>query len=447
MRNESLVIAVFVLALSGCGLLKKTGDAADGGATASSSDADIPTGKAATNASGSSVTTIAGIGDVPAWAQDKGSTAKCTPSAAAKAKFKAIEKGDDPQLIAGAADVASMSKEVGADECFASRKGLAEALNNGGYKRYGVKKYDEASRFWRTSLTVRPAFLLARYNLACGLALAGKGKDAVGQIVEIARASAEGDATAANFLEKARTDDDLKTVRDDPALKEALKATQGNLVGPRKGSSEPEVGAKAIPLLPEEFRKVKDTSNVTPGGVVTFKPAVVNIWTWRPEAATELVVTTLTDDPATLGKPRGDLNNAYGGLAIYRRDAEKLSLLTARKTGESPPAVAAGRNNSLAYSFEAPCGTLTGAVSFVGGKIVVHERTCQDLSGAPSPAPAPSKPAASPAKKCKAGEILAADECVLKCDSDAPKCPAGKKCDFARFRDESGNSTGAFICQ
>lgn len=50
-------------------------------------------------------------------------------------------------------------------------------------------------------------------------------------------------------------------------------------------------------------------------------------------------------------------------------------------------------------------------------------------------------------KKCKAGEILAADECALKCDPDAPKCPASKRCDVARFRGETGDFVVEHICQ
>lgn len=445
MRHAVVIAAALFFTLPGCDLLKKKAGA-DAGSAAAAGDADAPAAKAAANTA-PGARTIEGIGEVPTWSPDKGSTAKCTPSPGARTRFKAIEKGDDPLLIAGTADVPGLSKEVGADECFASRKGLAEALNNGGYKRYGVKKFDEASRFWRASLTVRPAFLLARYNLACGLALAGKGKEAVAQIVEIAHASAEGDAGASNFLEKSKSDDDLKSVRDDALFKEALRASQGNLVGPRKGSSEPELGAKAIPLLPEEFRKVKDTMGVTTTGVVTYKPAVVNIWTWRPDSANELVVTTITDDPATLGKPRGDLNFNYGALAVYRRDGEKLTLLLSRKTGESPPAVAAGKNGTVAYSFEHACGTLTGVLSFAGSKVAVKEKTCQELSsGAPSPSAAAPSPV-SPAKGCKAGEILAADECALKCDPGAPRCPAGKKCDVARFRGEGGGFITEHICQ
>jgi hypothetical protein len=368
------------LALAGCDLKKLKGGASGGGTAASAADGGAPTTKAAGSKPQDGVHAVDGVGDVPAWAPDQGKSAKCAPSAAAQARFKAIEKGDDAHLVAGTADVAGLVKEVGAEECFASRKGLAEALNNGGYKRYGLKKFDEAARFWRASLTVRPAFLLARYNLACGLGLAGKGKDAVTEILEIARAAKEGDASASNFLEKAMTDDDLKSVREDATFKEALRASQGGLVGPRKGSSEPEVGRKAIPLLPEEFRKVKDTAGVSDTGFITFKPAVVNIWTWRPSKDTELMVTSITDDPATLGKPRGgDFGFFYGAIAVYRRDGEKLTLLISRKTGEAPPAVAAGKNNTVAYTFEQACGTLSGPLTWNGRNVEVKEKTCQDL--------------------------------------------------------------------
>lgn len=376
MRNHWLV-AVSLLSLAGCDLLKKKG-ADDAGAAAAVADAAAPSPKVAGGATVAGAQ-IEGVGDVPAWSPDKGGAARCDPSAVAKAKFKALEKGDDAAITAGTADVAALLKDTGADACFTARKGLTDALNNGGYKRYGAKKFDEASRWWRAALTVRPAALLPRYNLACGLGLSGKGKDAVTEILEIARAAKEGDASASNFLEKAKTDDDLKSVRDDPNFKDALKLSQGVLIGPRKGSSEPEVGAKAIPLLPEEFRKVKDTTGAAASGFVTFKPAVVNIWTWHPNASTELVVTTVIDDITMLGKPRGDLAPGYGGLAVYRRDGEKLTLLSSHKTGPFVPAVAAGKNGAVAYTFEQGCGTLSGSITVSGKNVEFHEKTCQDL--------------------------------------------------------------------
>lgn len=380
-RDSSLRLALTLsstVLIAGCGLLDKK-QGADGGAATSTADGGAPNAKAASaGAQGSAgVHTVEGVGDIVAWAPDKGNLSRCRTTAEATARFKAIEKGDDPQLIAGTADAAALTKEVGGDVCFASRRSLAEALNNGGYKRYGLKKFDEASRFWRTSLAVRPAFLLARYNLACGLALAGHGKDAVTEILEIARASKEGDASASNFLEKAKSDDDLKSIREDATFKEALHVSQGTLIGPRKGTSEPEVGQKAIPLLPEEFRKLNEKLGGT--GVTTFKPAIVNIWTWHPDKTTELVATTITDDPARLGKPHGDAEVTYGALAVYRRDGDKLVLLLAHKTADLPPALAAGKNGTIAYTFEAACGTLSGTLTWNGKTVDVKEKRCEDL--------------------------------------------------------------------
>ncbi|CAN5923988.1 hypothetical protein BH11MYX4_BH11MYX4_06360 [soil metagenome] len=372
--RSSFLLAASVLALVGCDLLKK--NAKDDAGAAATADAAAPSVKAA-SAGAIGGAQISGVGEVPAWAPDKGGTAKCDPSAAAKARFKALEKGDDAAVTAGTADVAALVTEVGAETCFAARKGLAEALNNGGYKRYGAKKFDEANRWWRASLTARPSFLLARYNLACGLGLSGKGKDAVLEILEIARAAKEGDASASNFLEKAKSDDDLKSVRDDPNFKDALKLSQGTLIGPRKGASEPEVGKQALPLLPAEFRRMTDTSGITEGGVVTFKPAVVNIWTWHPTPSTELVVTTVIDDIAMVGKPRGDLSPGYGALAVYRRDGEKLTLLLAHKTGQFVPAIAAGKNGALAYTFDLGC-TISGTLTSNGKTVERREKTCQD---------------------------------------------------------------------
>ena len=289
-------------------------------------------------------------------------------SADARAKLAPIDKGDDADLAAGTADVAALSKSVGADTCGAARRALATALNDGGFQRYQKKKYDDANHLWRAALSVRPAMVLARYNLACGLALAGKPKDAVAEVVEIAR--------AANMLEKAKSDDDLKSVRDDADFKAALGASNAGLVGPRK---EPETAAKATPLLPTEYKRVKD--EITGEGFVTYKPAVTGFWTWRPNAQTELLVATIVDDPAKLGKPKGDMNQDYGAVAVFKREGEKLKLLFAKKTGESPPSVAAGpgQSGSVLYTWDEPCGSLSGVLTYVGTNVESHDKKCEDL--------------------------------------------------------------------
>lgn len=318
---------------------------------------------------------VDGLGEVPAWAPDK-TTKHCALDPAIKPRLDALKKGD-AAVGAGTANVAALVKELGADTCFLNRRALAQALNDGGFALYGAKKLDEANRHWRAALVVRPSLVLARYNLACGLALSGKADAAVNQIAELARAAGEGDASASNSLEKAKSDKDLESVRAQPAFQAALKASSGGLVGPRK---EPETAAKAVALLPDDLRKAKDELGVTKTGTVVYKPAVTNFWTWRPDASTELLVATVVDDPAKLGKPKADLNQDWGAIAVYRRDAAgKPTLLTVRKTGESPPSVAAGKDGGVTYSFEQPCGALSGTLSWNGTSIDLKEKNCRDL--------------------------------------------------------------------
>lgn len=140
---------------------------------------------------------------------------------------------------------------------------------------------------------------------------------------------------------------------------------------------------------------------------------------------------------------------AQGGLSAT---AATATAATAVATAGSAPKAApkgcpAGQISfiGLGCAVECPndsdCKKVPGT-SCVGGQFVEEPggtnhigRACMKTAGLPAP------------KKCKAGEILAADECALKCDMDKPKCPAGKKCDMARFRGETGDFQVEAICQ
>jgi hypothetical protein len=127
---------------------------------------------------------------------------------------------------------------------------------------------------------------------------------------------------------------------------------------------------------------VRDTVGATPtgGGTITYKPAVTDFWTWHPDASTELLVARIVDDPAKLGMPKADLHMDYGAIGIFRRDAVgKLTLLTVRKTGYALPTLAAGKNGALLYSFEQVCGALSGALSWDGTSVGLHEKNCREL--------------------------------------------------------------------
>lgn len=363
---RALVCGVVALVLvAGCDKLKgKVGASGDAGAVAVTAEAGAAP-VASSAAAGM-------VGDVPAWAPDKPS-AKCTMSPAAKGKIGPLAKGDGAAALA---DVPKLVAETGADTCFPTRKSLAQALNDGGFKKYSAKDLESAKTFWRAALMVRPSMVIARYNYACALALTNKPQEAVAQIAELARVAGE-DPAAQNYLEKSKSDDDLKSVRSDPAFQKALSASNATLVGPRK---EPETAAKAIALLPEDYRKKKVSTDFVPSGVMTYKPAVQHFWTWRPGASTELLVATIVDDPGHAGQPKGDTNFDYGAIAVFRREGDKLTLLKAQKTGESPPtAVGAGKGNTVTYAFDEACGGLTGTLSWNGSGVVVKEKTCQDL--------------------------------------------------------------------
>jgi len=366
------LVFVFIAAV-GCQRSNQSGNAAPSASAATTQTASVAASASAAPAVGGS-RKVADVGDIPAWAADP-TGGKCTVDAASKTLIQSLSKGADKTLSDGSADVAALIAKTNAASCAATRAQLTNALNDGGYERYKAKAYTEADRWWRAALVVRPLAMTPRYNLACGLALAGKPKDAVWAIQQIATAAMAGNASAVNFLEKSKSDDDLKTLRDDADFKEALavaNVTAGVLAGPRK---EPETSAATVKLLPfYEFWRARDHVLHT---WIVYSPAVVSVWTWRPDASTELLVTTIIDDPAKLGKPKGDMNQDYGAIAVLQRDAGNLKLLFSHKTGESPPSVAA-KNKDVAYSFDTPCGTVNGTLAWKSGSVVMDENSCGD---------------------------------------------------------------------
>ena len=327
---------------------------------------------------------IEGVGDVPAWALDR-TTKRCSTSAETRAKLDAIAKGSDAtlatSLAAGSTDVTTLANDVGADACIATRRALANALTEAGRARYEAKKTDEANRFWRAALTVRPSLVIARYYLARGLALAGKPEATAVQLSELARAAQAGDANAVNFLGSVKDDKDFASVREQAAFEAAVGAADAGSPHRLAPLKRPEVFASAVALLPEEFKKLQDDIGATPNrAIVTFKPALTNVWSWQTDAAGDLLVASVVDDPKRVGQPKADVTLDYGAIAVLRRDTSgKLTLLTVRKTGYAQPAVAAGKNGSVIYSFEQVCGGLSGTLTWNGTSVDMNEKSCRDL--------------------------------------------------------------------
>ncbi len=314
---------------------------------------------------------VAGVGKIPAYAKDATVTDKCTTPSPIATKIKAYEKGDDASITDGTADLAKLDADVAGSCRLTAPKALASALNDGGMKHYAKGKMEEANRWWRAALTIRPANAISRYNLACGLAKDGKKDDAVWALQQLGLQAKDGDESAANFLEKAKSDADLESVRGEADFKAAVKMSDGAWVGPRR---ESETSKEAVKLLPKDFLT---TTHPATEEKWTYKPALLDLWTWRPDADHEFLVAQLTDDPAMVGKPKGDLNVAYGAIAVFQRDASwKLSLVASKKLGEEPPKVAHTKANTVEAVGQNMCGDNKATLSFAGGKVVMTVKEC-----------------------------------------------------------------------
>ena len=348
---------------------KKSGDDGD-------DDKGASTSKKATGAR-----KIAGV-DVPAWAEQAAIKDKCKPSADDQAKLTKLQKGDDATITDGSVDLDALKKDVASD-CAQAVPKLAMALNSGGYMHYTKKKYDEADRWWARALVIDPSLEVARYNLACGLALEGKDADAVWTFQQLAAAADDGDAAASNYLDKAKTDKDVDSLRDEAGFTEALTHAQGGLVGPRK---EPEIASALPALLPADWKSGTVDDGLGNDVKVTYKPTLVDVWTWRPDKDTELLVGRVVQDPSMAAKisstpqMQWDVPETWGGIVVMRLgDNKKVELLHAHQlTNNAPYAVAAGKNGSVVYSFlYGPMGgqSVNGTLLWQGGKVVAHDPT------------------------------------------------------------------------
>ena len=261
-------------------------------------------------------------------------------SAAAKPRLEAIAKATDPALTAGTADVSALVKEVGADTCFATRRALATALFDGGSSRYAAKSYEEATRYWRAlrSSSVPRSWSRATTSRA--------GSRSRASASTRSRRSPSSHARPPQVRPTLRS----RSRRRRPTRISRASASDACVPDGARGSlgREPRRAAQGAGYRREGRRcscpttsaRVKDKVGATPtgGGIITYKPAVTDFWTWHPDASTELLVATIIDDPAKRGVPKPDLHMDYGAIGIFKRDAAgKLTLLTVRKTGYTLP--------------------------------------------------------------------------------------------------------------
>lgn len=356
---------------SGDSATPSTSSVASASASTSSS---VPAHQVEVDAGGSDAGVVAmhaidGLGEVPLWAPETNRSA-CYTTKEQGARIEELAKGGDATIGDGTADLGKLAADASGG-CFVAVRALAKALDRGGQVVLGKKQLVAAERWFRAALLVRPSFASARYDLARALALDAKPNDAVWAIAELARAARANDASALALLEQAKTDDAFAKVRAEPTFAQALEATNnGVLIGPRK---DPQIAAEGVKLLPLSF---SIGANVGGSGPRHYKPAVVDVFTWHPAPSVELFVATLVHDPASIGKPKADVNSDYGGVAVFRRTDGKLTLLFSEKLGEAPPAIAAGKNGTILLGYQEQCGDLKGALKWKNDAVESLQTSC-----------------------------------------------------------------------
>jgi hypothetical protein len=313
---------------------------------------------------------VPGLGKVPLWAPEH-RRPPCEFPTGASDRIVAIAKGNEPTISDGSADLLAFITEVGG-RCSSAERALAQSFFEGGEKLWAQKKFTEANRWQRAALVAWPQHDGARYDIARGLVRMGDPDDAVWAISELARAAKDNDPEASNFLERAKTDDELKSLRDQQAFKDAAAASFGALVGPRNDAA---LAAQIPKLLPGEYRLGPKPN----GGMRQYHPTTIDIWTWRPDASTELVLARLICDPAVLDQPKMDVSSDYGALAVFRRDGTKLDLLWASKTGYDFPAIAPTKSGGVVYKFPEACGDLKGVLHWKDGAVEAKSQSCNEL--------------------------------------------------------------------
>jgi hypothetical protein len=376
MKPSLLVAGAFILSVLACKQESEQPKAAGAAPSAVSSAAQAPAPTAsAADTLAPVARDVASVGSVPAFAEARQLAGACEPKD--RARLERLRRGEDDAVTAGTASVDQLVSGVFGG-CEAARTDLAKALNEGGLQHHKSKRYGEATRWWTTALRVDPSHIRARYNLACALALSGKREDSLWALSELSRAAGAGNGQAAEQLQKARTDSDLESLHALPRFAKIVAATSASdagtagLSGPRK---DPTLSAGAVKLLPREFHEVY-ASDIKQN--VKYKPALVDVRTWIPEAGTEILVATLIDDLGRIGRGLNDINNHYAGIAAFRRKDGKLTLLYAKKIGDELPTVTLGKGGTVAYSSELECGITRGSLAWAGGHLSVKHEDCVD---------------------------------------------------------------------
>jgi hypothetical protein len=175
---------------------------------------------------------------VPAWSKPEKHKGKCVLSKADQKQLDALKTGDDDGagFDDGKGDVEKLVS--GLKKCPSAGAMVSQALNTGGYTRYSKKDYEKANGWFARALVADPANTFARYNLACNLALDGKSEEALWNLEQLLPAAKAGDPRAKHYLTKAKSDEDLASVKKNPRFVTVTTASYEQPMAPCPGKGE-----------------------------------------------------------------------------------------------------------------------------------------------------------------------------------------------------------------
>ena len=180
---------------------------------------------------------------VPEWSKPTKSKQVCKLSKDEQAALTRLQKGDGPDYDDDTADVQQLVDGL-RKNCPQAGSVVAAALISGGYTKYDKKDYAKADGWFARALVADPGSVLARYDLACNLALEGNKDESIWNFTELVDAAKADDPRAEYYVQKGKSDTDLTSVRDEDGFQAALKAVDADVAGRPKRCAFPQVFAR-----------------------------------------------------------------------------------------------------------------------------------------------------------------------------------------------------------